>query len=233
MAKRQRPKAIHRPTQGSRQTNWVVIGGVLGAGFLILIALLVLATRDAGAETLADYCDSNPDQCIIEGAANAPVTIVEISDYNCVWCRDFNVRTAAALHQEYVDTGQARWIILPFALRSTTVPPAAAAMCAADQGAEQFSQMHLNLFSLQDAAGNFSRENILAVAAQSGLEMDSFTSCFDGGRYTSVVEANIRQANLAGVSATPSFFINGVKLEGSQPLESFQRQINSALAASQ
>lgn len=232
MAKRQRPK-IGRAGQGGRQTNWVVIGGVIGAGLLILIALLVLATRDSTPQTLADYCDSNPSNCIIEGAANAPVTIVEISDYNCIHCRNFNVSTALTLHDEYVDTGIVRWIVLPFGLRATTVPPAAAAMCAADQGQEQFSRMHLGLFSLQEAAGGFSQDNIMAVAAQAGLNMDAFTSCFDGGQYTRIVEENIRQANQAGVSATPSFFVNGVKLEGNQPIESFRQRIEAARVASQ
>jgi protein-disulfide isomerase len=231
MAKRQRPTPVNRPPQGTRQTNWVVIGGVIGAGFLILIALLVMATRETEAPTLADYCTNTPDNCIIEGAANAPVTVVEISDYNCIHCRNFNVSSALALHEQYVETGQVRWIVLPFGLRATTVPPAAAALCAADQGQEQFSRMHLGLFSLQEAAGGFSPDNIMAVAAQAGLDMDSFTSCYDSGQYTRVVEENIRQANLAGISATPSFFINGLKLEGNQPLASFQQRIDAALAA--
>jgi protein-disulfide isomerase len=230
MAKRQRPKP-GRSAQSGRQTNWVVIGGVVGAGFLILIALLILATRETTPQGLAEYCLNNPDNCIIEGAANAPVTVVEISDYNCVHCRNFNVSTSLALHEEFVDAGQVRWITLPFALRSTTVPPATAAMCAADQGLEQFKETNLGLFGLQQAAGGFSRDNIMAVATAAGLDMASFTSCFDSGQYTSTVEANIREANLAGVNATPSFFVNGIKLEGNQPIESFRQRINSALAS--
>jgi protein-disulfide isomerase len=228
MAKRQRPNAISRPTQGARQTNWVVIGGIVGAGMLFLVALLVWATREASPKTLADYCEDNPGRCIIEGNPDAPVTIVEISDYACSVCRIFNTGTAQTLHEEYVATGEVRWIIFPFALWLTSVPAAAASMCAADQGAELFAEMHYNLFSLQDLNSDFSRENLLAVATRSGLEMSSFTSCLDNRTYVNIAETNTREARLLGVSSTPTFFINGVRYAGNAPISTFRQRIEAA-----
>ncbi|MEW5986357.1 MAG: thioredoxin domain-containing protein [Chloroflexota bacterium] len=215
-----------------RQTNWGLIVGVIGAGVLGLFALLFLALQEPGIPSLADYCQANPDRCVVKGAADAPVTVVEVSDYSCPACRTFNVETADPLDETFVQTGQARWVVLPFArpsVREQAAPAAAAALCANEQGL--FFEYHRTLFDLQESPTALTREGYLEAAGQVGLEMGAFNSCLDSGRYDEIVDANIDAAMKAGVDSTPTFFINGVKLIGAHPFATFQQRIMSTLGS--
>jgi protein-disulfide isomerase len=223
MAKRQ--QTTRRPTrQPKRETNWMLIGGIVLAG-VVVIALLALAIREPEVAGLADFCAENPENCIVNGADDAPVTIIEVSDYGCSHCRDFNLETAGLLEDLYVTPGDVRWITLPFALSTTTVPAASAAMCAEEQGL--FPEFHRRMFENQPAS--LERDGYTAVAQSLGLDMTAFNSCVDSNRYESTVSANVRAANLAGVNATPTFFINGKKVEGHRPLPTFQQEISTAM----
>jgi protein-disulfide isomerase len=222
MAKRVKKK----PREQARQTNWWLIGAFF-VGIIIIFALLYLALQEPEPTTLASYCVDNPDNCIFKGPADAPVTIVEISDYGCSHCRDFNLETAGLLEDLYVAPGDVRWITLPFALSATTFPAAEAAMCANDQG--QFGQFHRRMFELQGTPSLYTPEGLSQVAADLGLDQAEFDSCLANGVYNSVVEKNVREASLAGVNATPTFFINDKKFGGNFPLTTFQSEISSAL----
>jgi protein-disulfide isomerase len=225
MAKRVRKK----PRQQARQTNWWLIGAIIFGGIVVVFALLYLALQEPEPSTLADYCLENPANCILKGTADAPVTIVEISDYGCSHCRDFNLETAGLLEDLYVTPGDVQWINLPFALNATTFPAAAAAMCANDQG--QFEGFHHRLFELQGNPAIYTSEGLSQLAADLGLDQAAFDSCVGNAVYDSVIDRNIREASLAGVNATPTFFVNGKKLGGNYPLTTFQSEITSALGA--
>lgn len=216
-------------------TNWYVIGGVAAIGLVGLFALLFLTLQGQGVPTptpapdlaLLDYCEQNPENCIARGEADAPVTVVEVSDYGCSHCRNFNVGgTAEALDQQYVDTGQVRWIALPYALSNQTAPTAEAAMCAADQGA--FWEFHEAMFELQTSEIALTEAAFTQSAEALDLDMDAFESCLDSDEYVPLVQNNIQAAARAGVSATPTFFINGTMVEGNRPLADFQQIIESA-----
>jgi protein-disulfide isomerase len=223
MAKRIKKK----PRQQARGTNWWLIGAIIFGGIVVVFALLYLALQEPEPSTLADYCRDNPASCIFRGSADAPVTIVEISDYGCSHCRDFNLETAGLLEDLYVTPGDVQWINLPFALNATTLPAAAAAMCANDQG--QFDEFHHRLFELQGDPAIYKSEGLSQVAAELGLNQATFDSCIENGVYDNVIDSNIREASLAGVNATPTFFINDKKLGGNYPLTAFQSEITSAL----
>jgi len=222
MAKR----VTKKPREQARQTNWWLIGAFF-VGIVIVFALLYLALQEPEPTTLAGYCVDNPENCLFKGSADAPVTIVEVSDYGCSHCRDFNLETAGLLEDLYVTPGDVRWITLPFALSATTVPAVEGAMCANDQG--QFSQFHRRMFELQGTPSLYTPEGLSQVAADLGLDQAEFDSCVANGVYNSVVEKNVREASLAGVNATPTFFINDKKLGGNYPLTAFQSEISSAL----
>ncbi|MFN2188163.1 MAG: thioredoxin domain-containing protein, partial [Candidatus Promineifilaceae bacterium] len=89
---------------------------------------------------LVEYCWKNPGSCIGHGDPMAPVIMVEISDYGCGHCMNFNLNTAPVLEELYVEDGKVFWLVLPFALSEDRVPSAASAMCAAEQDA--FTQSH-------------------------------------------------------------------------------------------
>ncbi len=222
MAKR--VKQTRQPV--TRKTNWAVIGGVIGVGVIALFALLFLSMQEPELPTLDKYCAANPDRCMVRGNPAAPVTIVEISDYGCGHCRNFHVDTLPLLLAQYVETNQVRWITLPYALSSTTLPATNAAMCANEQDAYyEYAEL---LFRQQGSPIAFTLEGYTQAAQQLNLNMDSFNRCVSEGRYVNLIQENRNAARAVGVNATPTFFINGRMLEGNQPYAVFQQRISSA-----
>jgi protein-disulfide isomerase len=222
-----RPAARHL----ERKPNWPLVGAVIAAGVILLSALLYLALREPQLLSLEEYCADNEGYCIATGPDEAPVTIVEVSDYTCPACREFNEQTAEALLSDYVQTGQVHYLVLPYARQVAEAearPAVEAAYCANEQG--RFFDYHRALFSLQDEE-SITQEGILRVAGEVGLDTEAFTTCLDGGQYAAMVTANMAAALDAGVQATPTFFINDSKMEGAHPLASFAQRIE-ALAGS-
>ena len=133
MAKKPPQRRAQKQSSG---TNWVVVGGIIAVVILVFGGLVFLALRPSQAEpvqTLAEYCATNIENCIFLGEESAPVTLVEVSDFGCVHCQAFHANTATPLKEQYLDTGNVRWVVLPYALSPTTVPAAASAMCANEQ----------------------------------------------------------------------------------------------------
>ena len=164
------------------------------------------------------------------GAPDAPVTIVEFSDFECPYCRRFFHDTLPALHRRYVDTGQVRMIFRDFPLdeiHPNARKAAEAAECARDQG--QFWEMHGLLFS-HGVAGGVSQ--FKALAGELGLSGAQFDDCLDSGRKAPLVQADYEAGLAAGVRGTPGFVINGVVIAGAQPIEVFEQVIAAALEAS-
>ncbi|MDX1614642.1 MAG: thioredoxin domain-containing protein [Candidatus Promineifilaceae bacterium] len=230
MAKKRRTS--RRARRQERQTNWVLIGGII-VGAVAVLGLLALALSEQTESiedeplSMVDYCDENPEACIVQGEPDAPVSVVEVSDYGCGHCRDFNLETAGLLEDLYVTPGDVQWVVLPFALRDETVPPARAAMCANEQG--QFAEFHHELFERQDQLGVLISTDFADVVDVVGLDVEEFQSCFDSLRYIQTLQENRLAANEARVTGTPTFFVDGVVLEGNQPLTAFQQAINNAL----
>ena len=134
-------KAAPRRTlvRQERNTNWYLLGGLIAIGVIGLFALLFLSLQgtaasadESPAEAVVEgYCERNPERCVARGSADAPVTIVEVSDYGCSHCRNFNLGTAAVLDETYVSTDEVRWSSLPSALSAATAPAAEAALVEA------------------------------------------------------------------------------------------------------
>jgi protein-disulfide isomerase len=213
-----------------RETNYWLIGGMILGG-IVLVALIALSFRGPNQLDLVTYCENNPENCIVEGAAAASVTVVEVSDYGCGHCRNFNETTAVAIHDQYVETGQVKWVVMPFALTDQngtprTLDTAVAAMCAAEQ--DKFTEFHQAAFALQDDTVLFNtEEGFMQVAQQVELDEAAFTSCLADNEYEDIVRRNITAASSAAVDSTPSFMLGGELLRGNQPLSVFQKRIES------
>jgi protein-disulfide isomerase len=214
-------------TQGSRGTNWIVVGGIIILGAIALFALLYLALREPERQTLSQYCQTSDGNCIVEGAENAPVTLVEVSDFGCVHCRDFHQTKADQIQEEYVNQGLVKWVSVPYALSAQTVPAANAAMCANEQG--KYFEFRQALFNMEPAQDALLRDGFLAAGEDVGLDMDSFSTCLEEGRYNSTINTNMAAASQAGVNSTPSFFVNDQIIRGNVPLEEFQRRFNEII----
>ncbi|MCB9418326.1 MAG: DsbA family protein [Ardenticatenaceae bacterium] len=213
-----------------KQTNWLLIGGIVGIGVIGLFALLFLSLQDPAAPellSLEQYCQDNPDNCVTEGSADAPVTIVEISDYGCIHCRDFYTQTEPSLKEQYVDSGKVRYIVVPFALSTATYAAANGGLCAAEQ--DRYFEYGHAMFAQYDDADARQRDGIERAGQAAGLDMAQFTECLNQSRYNNVLQQNIQAVGDAGVSSTPNFFVNGQHIEGAQPFAAFQQQIDALL----
>lgn len=218
-----------RKQKQKQRTNWWVIGGIVIGG-MVLVGLMAVALREPETLTLERYCEQNPGNCIVEGAANAPVTVVEVSDYGCGHCRNFNTDTAVQLHQQYVETGQVKWVVMPFALSSQpggTIPSAVAALCAAEQ--DNFAAYHRAAFDLQSSPLYNTTEGFRAAAATAGLDTAAFATCLASNDYEQVVRRNMQAAASAGINSTPSFALGADIIRGNLPLAVFQQRIESLL----
>jgi protein-disulfide isomerase len=213
MAKRQR-KTARRAKPVKRETNWLVIGGVI-IGVILIFGLLALALQEPETVTLADFCAANPENCISRGDPDAPVTLVEVSDYGCGHCRDFNLESAESITEAYVDTGQVYWLVLPYALSSQTTPAAESAYCAQEQ--DSFFAYHKEMFEIQSLPQALTPAGYLESAGRAGLDLEQFNTCIEADSYGSPVQENLRAAGDVGVSSTPTFFVNGVKIIGNNP----------------
>jgi len=228
MAKRRRKAS---KTQEKRGTNWLVIGGVVLVGVVGLFALLFLALREPEAQellTLAEYCDQNGESCASIGDDNAPVTFIEVSDFGCPHCQAFHQEKSAPIKEDYVDKGKVKWVFLPYALRPETMPAANAALCSEEEG--KYSEFADALFALpiEDA---LKRDGFLTAANEIGLDIDSFTSCLEEGRYNKTINANQQAARSVRVEGTPTFFVNDQIVSGNLPLAEFERLFNQYIGS--
>lgn len=224
-------QAKHSKKAAKRKTNWMVIGGVIIGG-IVLVGLMALAFREPGRLKLQQFCNQNPENCMVEGDEDAPVTIVEVSDYGCGHCRDFNLEKSDQIKEQFVETGQVRWVVMPFALSgqggvAPTLPTAVAAMCANEQ--DQFAEFHKAAFLLQGTELFNTEEGINATAASLGLDLEAFASCLADNDYERIIRRNMQAAASAGLEGTPSFAIGEELISGNQPLEVFQQRIESLL----
>ena len=225
------PPRRRKQNQQTRETNWVVIGGLIAIGVLVFGGLLYLALRPSQAQpvqTLAEYCAENTARCIFMGEETAPVTLVEVSDFGCVHCQAFHADTATPWKEQHLDTGDIRWIVMPYALSASTVPAAASAMCANEQG--RYFDYANTLFAMEPPATRLSADGFRQAAETVGLDLDQFVSCMDDGKFLDMVNDNRDAARAVGVTGTPTFFLNDEKLSGAQPLSAFSQAINSLKA---
>ena len=161
------------------------------------------------------------------GPADAPVTIVEFSDYQCPFCVRWNQEVSARLLADY--KGKIRIVYRDFPLYSIhpeAEPAAEAANCAGEQNA--YFPYHDLLFGQKYGLGSSS---YVKYASDLGLNMTQFNQCVSERRYKSKIDDNVKFASSLGVSSTPTFFVNGLAVVGAQPYEVFQQIIDKELAA--
>lgn len=184
------------------------------------------AQESAQDGTITRYDIPISDNDPTKGPDDAPVTIIEYSDFECPFCQRHALEVAPQLLSNY--DGQIRYVFKDFPLESIhpeATPAAAAALCAHDQGA--FWDFHDMLFNTELA---FGQETYLAFAEELALDIDVFTQCVEEDRYVEEVLSDFEFAARLGVRSTPTFFINGIAVVGAQPYEVFAQVIDSELA---
>jgi len=204
----------------------VVFSLGLGLGWLLWGAGSSETVQQANDPGPAKRFDVALDDDYVLGPADAPITIIEFSDYQCPYCVRWYEQVYQLLMQEYA--GKIRFVYRDFPLISLhpdAAPAANAANCAGEQNA--YYQFHDALFSNQLG---LVRHAYIQYATSLGLDVDAFQTCLDEERYAGEVEADMRYGYSIGVSSTPTFYINGLAVVGAQPYEIFQQIIEQELA---
>jgi protein-disulfide isomerase len=161
------------------------------------------------------------------GSKDAPMTMVEFTDYQCGFCRQFHVATFPELKKKYIDTGKLRFVSrdLPLDFHSNAARAAQAARCAGDQ--QEFWQMRDRLMTNAD---KLSAADLSRYAQGLNLDTLQFQTCMDSGKYSKTVQKDVATAEGFGVTGTPSFLlgkstrdgVSGVIMVGAVPLDAFE-----------
>jgi protein-disulfide isomerase len=162
----------------------------------------------------------------VRGPLDAPVTIVEFSDFQCPFCVRVTP-TLLKLRESYGDKIRLAYRHFPLPMHPLAPKAAEAAACAGEQG--KFWEMHDRLFA---ANGKLQIADLKAQASELGLDGEAFGACLDGGKLAALVKADMEAGQRYGVSGTPAFFVNGRFISGAQPYEAFARVIDDELARS-
>ena len=160
------------------------------------------------------------------GEDDAPITMVVYDDFECPFCKRFEDETFPALKENYIDTGEVRFVYkhFPLGFHEQAVPAALASECAHEQG--MFWEMHNMIFANQE---DISEENYKQWAEDLGLDTAEFNECFDSQEYLEQVQLDMQQGQNDGISGTPGFVINNVVVSGALPFEMFQEMLDEML----
>ncbi len=193
---------------------------------LVAAAWLVIASSAA----LRQAPDPDPLAARTKGRGDAPITIYEMSDFQCPYCRAFTLETMPTLEREYVGTGKVRvvYINLPLAgVHKNATIAAQAALCAAEQ--RRFWPMHDLLFRHQDewAERAAPGEYLATLGDSAGLDHAQFARCLASGAMAAAVQADAERARRSGATSTPTFYIEGGLLEGAAPVAVFRAVLDS------
>lgn len=180
------------------------------------------------------------DRSAFRGDKNAPVTLIEFSDYQCPFCARHFRETLPELERDYIKTSKIKYVFRDFPIAS--LHPAAfkaheAANCAGEQG--KYWEMHDRLFSNQKAQ---SSQDLPLHAQALGLDMSVFQQCLESGRHAAKIREDVAEGRRAGVRGTPTFFLgltqpNDSKVKalrvirGAYPYSTFQQAIDSLLSS--
>lgn len=171
------------------------------------------------------------DLARIQGSPNAPVWVIEVSDFQCPFCKQWHDQTYPVLRDEFVRTGKVRlaYINYPLAQHPYAWPAAEAAMCAGAQG--KFWEMHDALFNTQSKWETLPSPATYfdSLARAQGVDAARWHQCIQSGKMKSWIQADHDRAQTAGAASTPTFIIGDKLLVGAQPIEEFRRAIDSAL----
>ncbi|MEP6690489.1 MAG: thioredoxin domain-containing protein [Gemmatimonadaceae bacterium] len=183
------------------------------------------------ASPLADSSLVRADAARIQGSASAPVWIIEVSDFQCPFCREWHDSTYAVVKREFIDTGKARFAYYNFPIpqHKNAWPAAEAAMCAGIQG--KFWQMHDALFGSQakwEMEPDPTRV-IDGLATAAGVDAAKMRACVTSHITRPLIQADFDRSEERGVHSTPTFLVNGAQLVGAQPIEPFRQAMAAAL----
>lgn len=162
-----------------------------------------------------------------KGDEDAPVTIIEFSDFQCPYCAKFYREAYKQILTDYVETGKARIVFknFPLPFHENAEKAAEAAECANEQG--KFWEMHNKLFENQNS---LDVQSLKKYAEDISLDTTKFNSCLDSGKFAEQIANDLKVGQENGIQGTPGFLINGRLISGAQPFDNFKKVIEQELS---
>jgi len=219
---------------GFDKTKLILPGAILLAAVLISGSLLYVnsskltAGQIIGGSNPKSKAQVSADDSPFLGNKNAKITIIEFADFRCPFCERFFKDAEKQIIANYVNTGKAKFVFKHYAfLGQESVWASEAAECANEQG--KFWEYHNWLYDNQASESNlayYSKANLIKYAGNVGLDLNKFSSCLNSDKYSGRVSADLAKGQAAGVTGTPTLFINGQSVVGAQPFSAFKAVID-------
>jgi protein-disulfide isomerase len=225
--------------KGNKKNKKRLIWGIIVLGIILVISIFSRGFGLLAKETenkkrtaiqsgqLDTFMTTLMDDDAVKGDENAPVTIIEWSDYECPYCGRFYSQTFGQIDEQYIETGKVKFVYRDFSLpfHSNAQKAAEAAECAGEQ--KRYYDMYDKLFREGIGGGV---DAFKQYASEIGLDTVQFNDCLDSGRMASETAKDMEDGKAAGITGTPGFIINGELILGAQPFENFKKVIEGKLA---
>lgn len=244
VGKEERKTIQERRKQKQRQQRLMVIMIISGVAIIFFSLAFLTAQWDSLQPTGEIIVpEENPRKMAdfnAQGDPDAPVTIVEYSDFQCPYCKRHAEETEPFIVLNHVDTGEVYLVRKSMGNfisdnirrgKTESIDSAMAAYCAGDQGKFWDYKDILYANWLGEDAGSYTEKRLMAMAEALNLDMEAFSSCFSDNKYRELAEQDRIEGTQLGVTGTPAFIINGKLVSGAQPYSVFAQEIREALAA--
>jgi protein-disulfide isomerase len=213
----------------------IIIGAVLISGSIFFVMGKSSPNPDGDLAQVGggDVKVEITSRDVVLGDPNAPISFIEYADFQCPFCGRHFTETEKPLRDLYVKTGKVKMVSRNFAfLGPESFAAAEAAECAKDQS--QFWAYRDALYEAEvkdgkEHNGNLNRDLFMQIATDLKMDTKTFGSCYDSKKYADQVKKESDEARQFGVQSTPTFFINGQKIEGAFPVDDFKKAIDDLL----
>ena len=225
------------------KSNKILVASIIFSSVLLSASIVFLGLQLNPQQTndmYQEYRDSiKPDtknNDAVLGSMDAPLTMVEYSDYQCPYCRKYFEETYPRIKSEYIDKGLLKVIFKDFPLpgHPDGIIASNAAECAREQSNDAtYYAFHNAVFKSQGSwkqgTVGISKENLFSIVEELGLDSEKFNSCFNQNKYHDEIIADIFAGEKAGIQATPTFIVNGTYIEGALEFEEFKKIFDAIL----
>jgi protein-disulfide isomerase len=248
-----RDRAARRPQSASarraqtppaRRISPVMVALVIMAALLVVVGAAWIMRQQATPRatssiqptpsTLGYPVGTTAEGYPFKGNPDARVEVIEYSDYQCPYCRDYQEGMMPQINEAFVKTGKIKFIYKDAAIIGEESKAASnAALCAQEQN--RFWEYHDILFESQgdENSGAFSNDKLVGFATTLGLNTDTFSECLNSGRYTAQINRSTQEGRDQGITGMPTTFVNGRKLEGLVKFSDFEMAVNVSLGQAQ
>ncbi len=223
---------------GCARTDGAASGSTKQTGATAASSTVAASSGEVGATSasmtsgLTDSVSAKADRGRIRGSESATVWLVEISDFQCPYCKQWHEASFAAIDRDYVKTGKVRlaYLNMPLEMHRNARAASEAAMCASVQG--KFWELHESLFTTQAKWEELPSPMAVfdSLARVAGVDAKAWQSCMTTHATAAIIDADRERSRTAGIRSTPTFFVGSQKIEGAYPVDTFRVVLDREIA---